>query len=251
MNYKKAGLILAILVGIWALKAGLGHVSPVPPTAIKAKNKWAMGSILNSSPIFRINTGPEKVIALTFDDGPDEKFTPVVLNILDKYNIKATFFVTGQAVEAHPDLVKKAVDKGHEIENHTYSHPEFDQISIGKVNQEIIRGGSIIENIAGKRPQYFRPPKGYYKADILYLAAIHRYSVVLWTICVENSSCPTANSMAQRIIDAAEPGIIILAHDGRLDRSRTMDALPLIIEGYQKKGYRFVTVDELMVSRIL
>lgn len=250
MNYKKAGLIIVILLVIWALKAGLGQVPSAPSTAAKAKMKWRTENIFNSSPIFRVNTGSQKILALTFDDGPDERFTPIALEILQRYDIKATFFVTGQAAEAHPDLIKKAADQGHEIDNHTYTHPDFSQIGISQTQEEIIRTEKIIEGITGKRPHYFRPPKGNYRADTLYVAALHQYSVVLWSIGLENSSCATVNDMAQRVVNAAEPGIIILAHDGRLDRSRTMEALPLLIEAYQKKGYRFVTIEELMASRV-
>lgn len=250
MNYKKAWLIAIIIIGIWAVKAGVGQVRSIHPVSVKVKSKWGLGSTFNSAPILRVNSGSQKLLALTFDDGPDERFTPMALDILEKHNIKATFFVIGQTAEAHPDLVKRAAVQGHEIANHTYTHPDLTTTSIAQTQEEIVRAGDVIEGITGKKPQYFRPPKGYYKPDTLILAASNGYSVALWSICVEHSSCVTVNDLAQRVISAVEPGMIILAHDGRLDRSRTMQALPIIIEACQKQGYRFVTMDELINSRV-
>jgi|GEM_PF-838541 len=250
MNYKKVGLIIIILIGIWAVKAGVGQVRFIHPVAAKVKTKWGLGNTFSSAPIVKVNSGSQKLLALTFDDGPDERFTPMALDILEKYNIKATFFVVGEVAEAHPDLVKRAADQGHEIANHTYTHPDLTKTGLAQTQEEIVRAGDVIEGITGKKPHFFRPPKGYYKTNTLFLTASNGYSVALWTICVEHSSCVTVNDLAQRVIDAAEPGMIILAHDGRLDRSRTMQALPIIIDAYQKKGYRFVTIDELIASGV-
>lgn len=188
----------------------------------------------------------EKIVALTIDDGPDPQFTPIVLNILKRYQVPATFFVIGQSCEKYPEIMERVLTEGHEIENHTYSHPDLSKANILETEDEIIKNQAVIERLTNKKPHYLRPPKRLFTNNTVEAAKANGYGIILWTVCVENHAAPTASDMADRVIGKAAPGTIILAHDGRLDRSRTMEALPLIIEGYQKKGYRFVRLDELI-----
>lgn len=188
----------------------------------------------------------EKAVALTFDDGPDPRFTPQVLEILTKYKVPATFFVVGAQVERYPDLVREQVALGHELANHTYSHPELTKVALPEVFAEIQKDQLTILRFTGTSPSFFRPPKKLYNQDIIKLAGNLGLPTVLWTVCIENHSVKTPEAMARRVIGQAKKGGIILGHDGRLDRQKTVDALPAIIEGYQKKGYRFVTLSELL-----
>jgi peptidoglycan/xylan/chitin deacetylase (PgdA/CDA1 family) len=203
-------------------------------------------SYFNPKLIFRGHVGPDKLVALTIDDGPDARFTPQVLNILNKYHIKATFFVVGESINKNPNLLIREIREGNEIENHTYTHPDLRVDSLARTEEEILRNQALIEKYTFKRPLYFRPPKGLLGGMTTDLCDANGYKVVLWSICVEHAACKTPQAMAARVIRAASPGTIILAHDGRLDRSSTMAALPLIIDGYQKKGYHFVTLNELL-----
>ena len=252
MKYRKALLIIMVILGIWLIREHPIKFRSALMPVHKSTDKSELSSkgLLSNPRIFRVHTGSQKLVALTFDDGPDARFTLQALDILQQYDIKATFFVVGETAAAHPELVKRLADQGHEIENHTYTHPDLTQLSAVQTQEEIIRAGEVIEGVTGKKLHYFRPPKGLSTDQTLDIAAANGYQVILWSIGLEHDSCRTINDMAQRVIDKAEPGIIILAHDGRLDRSRTMQALPLVIEGYQKQGYRFVVLKELMDSQI-
>lgn len=203
-------------------------------------------SILNPKVISDSNIMSEKLAALTFDDGPDDKYTSDILDILKKYNVKATFFVVGENIEKNHDLLIRELNEGHEIANHTYTHPDLKGCGELQIVSEILSTGETIKKITNKTPMYFRPPKGIFTKETVAIADLYGYKTVLWNICVEHRESKTVKAMAQRILDKAKPGIIILAHDGRLDRTKTVKAIPLIIEGYKKKGYTFVTLDELL-----
>ncbi|HEX3012069.1 MAG TPA: polysaccharide deacetylase family protein, partial [Syntrophomonadaceae bacterium] len=186
---------------------------------------------------------------LTFDDGPDPQYTPQVLAILKKYNVKATFFVVGEECQAHPELVRREIDEGHEVENHTFTHPDLVRDNGISTEEEILRTGKAIEQITGRKPVYFRPPKRLFTHETVDIADADGYQIVLWTIGVEHKESKTIKDMADRVIKADKPGMIILAHDGRLNRTKTVKALPLVIKGYQSMGYRFVTVHELLTYK--
>jgi len=195
----------------------------------------------------RINTS-QKVVALTFDDGPDPVFTPQVLDILKQYGIPATFFVVGNKVVEHLDIIQHLVKDGHQVENHTYTHPNMQAEKLAGVQREIVDAQTVIRAATGREPVFFRPPRKLYNQQVLDVALSNGLTTVLWGICVENSACPTPAQMAQRVLEHAEPGLIILAHDGLLDRSRTVQALPLIIQGLKELGYQFVTLDTMVNS---
>lgn len=210
------------------------------------KTVFSVTAGVNHQVITRVDTGGQKLVALTIDDGPDPRFTPAILDILKEYHIKATFFVVGENCEAHPDLVKRELREGHEIENHTYSHPDLVDDNAINTEEEIERDQEIIEKLTKQRPIYFRPPKRLFKNETIDIADLNGYTTVLWTIGLEHKKAKTIEDMANRLVDAAKPGNILLAHDGRLDRTRTVEALPLVIKGYQSKGYKFVTLKELL-----
>lgn len=214
------------------------------------KTVFAVSSSINHDVITSVDTGGEKLVALTFDDGPDPRFTPQILDILKKNHIKATFFVVGENCEAYPDIVKRQAAEGHEIENHTFTHPDLNNDDAINTEKQIVMTEKVIEKITHKRPSYFRPPKRLFKNTTLDVAELNGYTTVLWTIGLEHHKSKTVEDMANRVIKAAKPGTIFLAHDGRLDRTRTVKALPLVIEGYKKKGYRFVTLQELIDHEI-
>jgi peptidoglycan/xylan/chitin deacetylase (PgdA/CDA1 family) len=188
---------------------------------------------------------------LTFDDGPDPAYTPGVLAILKEHDIKATFFVTGRNALRYPPIVTSEIQAGHEVENHTFSHPDLRRLTKEEVAGEIGRTQSAITFCTQRTPKYFRPPRRMYNRKVMVAAAKQDLKTVLWTVGVENRSCRTPAAMAERVLSWACPGCIILAHDGDLDRTLTLQALPMIIEGYQKQGYRFVTLQELFKAEVV
>jgi len=198
---------------------------------------------------WRVKT-ERKVVALTIDDGPDPKYTPTVLAIARQKGIKLTFFLVGREVELHPDLARREVAEGHAVGNHTWDHPLLIRETAAEDIAEIKRCQDQVESVCGRRTRLFRPPWGLWDEDAFVEAERLGYRMILWTVGVEHHSAKTPEAMAQRVLDEVRPGAIILAHDGEpngpIDRSKTMKALPLIIDRLQEQGYRFVTLPELL-----
>lgn len=190
----------------------------------------------------------EKVVALTYDDGPDPRFTPKILKILQKSDIKATFFMVGKMMEKNPEIVKQVVKEGHVIGNHTYTHPhDIELDSEPQIANELGKCENVIEKLANKHAWLFRPPRGLINGSVLTIAAKGGYDTVLWTVCADHHDAPTPELMAKRVFDRVEPGAIILLHDGSYGiRWKDVKATELIIQGLKKQGYRFVTIPELI-----
>jgi peptidoglycan/xylan/chitin deacetylase (PgdA/CDA1 family) len=237
---------LAVLVCLVVLFSGWIHLiyswGIEDPEVVRMVMNVEPGSNL----ITRVDTGGKKVVALTFDDGPDIFYTPRILDVLREHQVKATFFVVGENVEANPELLRQMVREGHQVENHTHTHPELVKKGGSRIDEEIYRCEKAVESLTGRKTQYFRPPKRLFNDDVVDIAAVRGYTTVLWTVGVENRTTRVPQEMARRVSHRVVPGAIILAHDGRLDRSKTVEALPLLIKGCQQQGYRLVTLDELL-----
>lgn len=250
--FRNTRVIIAGLILIIGLTIGLAV--NLPATAQESGDlnprltALMITSVLKGDIITHVDTGGRKLVALTFDDGPDPIYTPEVLKILEQYKVRATFFVVGENVEANPGIVRKAIQAGHEIENHTYSHPQLNRGTMAELVAEIIGAQEVIKGLSGRDPSYFRPPKKLYNLQVINAAHASHLQVVLWSVCVENRKCPTSGKMAERVLKMMRPGTIILAHDGRLPRDKTLQALPMIIEGYQREDYTFVTLSELIAA---
>lgn len=197
--------------------------------------------------IWRVKTD-SRVVALTLDDGPDPKFTPTVLQLARQKRVKFTFFLVGTEIQDHPALAKEEAEDGHAIGNHTWNHAGMAGALEVQDISEIERCEEEIEKICGERTHLFRPPKGMWDADTFLAAEKLGYRMILWSVTLEHHTAKTPEAMAQRVLDQITPGMIILAHDGEspYDRTPTMKALPLLVDGLLKKGYRFVTIPELL-----
>ncbi|MEC4812684.1 MAG: polysaccharide deacetylase family protein [Scytonema sp. PMC 1069.18] len=187
----------------------------------------------------------EKVIALTFDDGPWPGSTEQILNILKKNNIKATFFIVGQMLKAHPDLGKKIVEEGHVIANHTWHH-WYHYFNPKAAAFEIDKTSDLIYQITGAKTTLFRPPGGMLHNGLAAYAKNKDYTVVMWSADSLDYKRPTVSRLVNNVMKNSKPGGIILLHDGGGNRKSTVDALPQLISQYKKQGYRFVTVPELL-----
>lgn len=191
-----------------------------------------------------------KLVALTFDDGPDPVYTPQVLDFLADHRIHATFFVVGEQVQEYPEIVKREVKEGHSIGNHTYSHRLLTELSASEVGEEIEKGQKAIEAAVGIRPRLFRSPYGRLNRMVLDSTRESGCSMILWSACIEHRLLKTPQEMADRVLNMTAPGAIILVHDGRTrfatDRSSSVAALKILVEELKKQGYQFVTVPELM-----
>ncbi|MEK8129529.1 polysaccharide deacetylase family protein [Paenibacillus filicis] len=194
----------------------------------------------------------EKVIALTFDDGPDETDTPVILDLLKQYEAKATFFVVGKRVEQHPELVKREIAEGHEIANHTYSHVYFKKnMPDSKIEDQLVKAERVIADATGLRTRLFRPPGGYYSENVVRAAKKAGYLVVMWSWHqdTEDWNTPGVNKIVNKVLNNARNGDIVLFHDHVEGRTQTIEALKRILPELKERGYRFVTVTELLSFR--
>ena len=190
----------------------------------------------------RLNLGEseigDKAIALTFDDGPSEN-TEKLLDGLDEYGAKVTFFVLGSKAEENPDIVLRAYEEGHLIANHTYSHMNFLLSNKEGILEDINKGEQVIEKITGTKPLFLRPPHGYINS--YQLKQIDKF-FVKWSVDSKDWDGKDANYIFNRIINA-EDGDIILLHD---TNEATVRAVLSAIPVMQEEGYRFVSVDELL-----
>jgi peptidoglycan/xylan/chitin deacetylase (PgdA/CDA1 family) len=194
------------------------------------------------------NRSATKCIAITFDDGPHPVYTPKILEILEKYDAKATFFMIGQNVKKYENLVKEVHLKGHEIGNHTYTHPDLRKISASGFLDEIEETKILIEKITGTAPKLFRPPGGYLNNDIVNILESQQGIPVLWSWRQDTRDweCPDSDSIVESVIRNLKDGDIILFHDFNAKNSPTPAALEKILSDLSGKGYKFVTVSELM-----
>lgn len=184
----------------------------------------------------------DKSVALTFDDGPHPQYTPKLLAILKQYNIKATFFVVGKMAKQYPNLIKAEYAAGHVVGNHTYDHVNLNRIPINLVAAEWKKCNDLIMSILNVRMKYCRPPGGDYDHDVIMAAQQQRLITVLWTDDPGDYAHPGDKVIERRVLDKVRNGAIILIHDGV---QQTIDVLPQIIETLQKRGFRFITVDEM------
>ncbi|MGA8942905.1 MAG: polysaccharide deacetylase family protein [Thermoactinomyces sp.] len=196
--------------------------------------------------IYYSGTGPEKKIALTFDDGPDARYTGQILDILKRYNVSATFFVIGKQVQYFPEVVQRMVREGHVVAGHSWSHPNLAKLSDAQVRQEIVRTNQAVKNVTGKNMAMIRAPYGSVKGKEKVINQMG-ISIVGWNIDTWDwKAGRTPRQVTQAVLQNLSPGSIVLKHSGGGDRSATVQALPKIIESLQQKGYEFVTVNELL-----
>ncbi len=206
----------------------------------------ADNSSSENTDVYRSNKNDFMKIALTFDDGPHPRYTPQILEILDEYNIKATFFVIGLNAENYPEAIEKVIKSGHEIGNHTYSHPHVSCLNSQTLKDEVEKCESIIYGLTDYKTKLFRPPEGFIDADVKTVVRNLDYKVILWDLDTKDWAHRSPKSISKYIEDNIESGDIILMHDYIAYDSPTPEALRLFIPILIEKGYKFVVVSELI-----
>lgn len=184
-----------------------------------------------------------KWVALTFDDGPNPELTPKVLRILKSYNAKATFFMIGARVETDADTAKLVVKAGHEVGNHTQMHMNLTHLDEKQLEEEIGTANETIKNALAVTPRFMRPPGGNYNAQVVNMANQMNLTVALWSVNTSDFSKDEPKQIAASVLKKVEAGSVILMHDSV---DSTIQALPNILAGLKKKGFRCVTLSELM-----
>jgi chitin deacetylase len=190
----------------------------------------------------RVRFFPQKILALTFDDGPDPINTPVVLRALATYHAHATFFVLGGIAKRHPELIRKIVAGGNCVGNHSFSHPS--STTADRALRELTDTAAAIKKAIGRNPTCFRPPYGILKGTLAHTAQKLGYPVITWTISSADTRPIDSKFIANNVIHTPNPGDIVLMHDGAGHKA-TAAAVPIILRELSAAGYRFVTLPEL------
>jgi peptidoglycan/xylan/chitin deacetylase (PgdA/CDA1 family) len=211
----------------------------------------AHGAFHRNSPVFgRVIArlpGPERRLALTFDDGPNPEATPRILDVLGELAVPATFFVLGKHADRWPALVRRTADDGHMLANHGWHHQKLHRASDSFVRDDLARGARSIEQASGVRPTLFRAPHGFRSPRTTAIAASLGQRTVGWTLGVWDSARPGADEITRRAAEGCRPGTILLLHDGdgydpAGDRRQTAEALPRIVERLRAAGFSFVAL---------
>ena len=186
----------------------------------------------------------QPLVAMTFDDGPHESLTPQLLDMLRARNIRATFYLVGRRVAMYPDLTRRIAEEGHEIGNHTWSHPRLTSLGNDGLLRELDRTSLAIQEATGHPPITMRPPYGLLSTRQRALIYESRhFPTVLWSVDPEDWRRPGSSVVANRIVSRSHRGAVILAHD---IIGATVRAMPAALDGLVSRGYGFVTVSELM-----
>ncbi|MDR3592711.1 MAG: polysaccharide deacetylase family protein [Negativicutes bacterium] len=205
-------------------------------------------------PVYSEIKTSQKVVALTFDDGPYPPYTGQILDILKEYRVPATFFVLGQNAEKYPDLVRRVVAEGHQIGNHTYTHLDLLKADRPTIADQVDRTSKIIAGITGQTPRVVRPPHGFRDAVVIDIMAERGLKVVEWSVSSRDWTNPGVDEIVSRTLGKVQNGSVILLHDGdgiaqSASRQQTVDATRSIIRQLLAQGYKLVTVDEILATK--
>jgi peptidoglycan/xylan/chitin deacetylase (PgdA/CDA1 family) len=215
-----------------------------PPIAAPAPEKDSRNTLAESNITFSSVHVDGSYIAMTFDDGPSATLTPKLLDILAAHHIKATFFVIGENVAEHPEIVARAAREGHEIGNHSWSHPNFAKMSDAGVRSQLQRTDDAIKSATGARPTLLRPPYGSITTrEKRWIHDQFGYQIILWDVDPYDWKRPGPAVVRSRILKETRPGSIVLSHD---IHPGTIEAMPSTLDALEAKGFKFVTVSELI-----
>jgi peptidoglycan-N-acetylglucosamine deacetylase len=223
------------------------HARAHAPSKPENDQQGAVSSVLAYTPFVREGGHRGHEVALTFDDGPGP-YTPDVLSVLESFHVHATFFAIGKMERYFSSSTVREIEDGDVIGDHTESHPFLAQLSAHDQHEELFEQIARIELLGGKRPDLFRPPYGSFNATTMReLRALHLL-MVLWSVDTNDYRQPGVPVIVERALAGARPGAIILMHDAGGIRTQTIAALPAIIRGLHARGYRLVTVPQLLLD---
>lgn len=203
-------------------------------------------SVMADIKVYRSVPTGDKRIALTFDDGPHPTLTPRILEILDRYGIKATFFMVGENVINYPETAREVIKRGHEVGNHTFTHPHIAGLNEDAIMDEIGKCEDALEELCEYRPHLLRTPQGALTPSLEKCLQDDDYILVLWSLDTRDWEKKSTASVVRAVLDRVQAGDIILMHDFIGHNSKTPDALEKIIPQLLSQGYEFVTVSALL-----
>lgn len=196
--------------------------------------------------VYRKKKNDRMEIALTFDDGPHPHYTPIILDILEEYGIKATFFMVGENVKYYESTAQAVIDAGHEVENHTFTHKSMGKLNSNDMRREIGECEDAIGYLTEYRTRFLRPPEGKMSQTVRDVIRELDYKVILWDVDTRDWAHTPPPDIANNILSSIEAGDIILMHDFIGHNSPTPEALRIVIPELLDRGYKFVTVSELV-----
>lgn len=195
-------------------------------------------------PVYSVDT-QDRALSISFDAAWGRANTEEILNILDRYDAKTTFFLVGFWAEKHPDLVAEIVSRGHEIGNHSATHPHMNSLSEGQMAEELRRCSDLVASITGTPTTLFRPPYGEYNDSVIRVARREGYEAVQWNVDSLDWKNISAEDMVRRCTKSVSPGDIVLFHN---DSKYILEALPKILAYYTEAGYKIIPVSKLLLE---
>ncbi|OAH11059.1 peptidoglycan-N-acetylglucosamine deacetylase [Streptomyces jeddahensis] len=207
-----------------------------PLTGYGPPRRAPLRTPVRRAPILSLS-GLGRRMVLTFDDGPDPRYTPGILSTLRRHDVRAMFFVCGGMAAANKDLLREMADDGHVIGNHTWSHPLLTSLSRSAVRDEIESTSELIEKTVGEPPLWFRAPYGAWNRSTFQIGAELGMEPLAWTVDTEDWTTPGTGTIVTRVIDGAAPGVVVLSHDAGGDRSQSVAALRRYLPDLLKEGY--------------
>jgi peptidoglycan/xylan/chitin deacetylase (PgdA/CDA1 family) len=229
---------------------GVGRLNAVQSSASRGAELdqgRAVGSVLAYTPFVRAGGDRRRDIALTFDDGPGP-YTPRVLDVLERYHVRATFFAIGEMERYFSASTTRELRDGDVVGDHTETHPEMARLSAPSQHEQLLDQLARVELLGGQRPTLFRPPYGSFDATtMLELRSLHLL-MILWSVDAGDYLRPGVHQIVRHVLAGARPGAIVLLHDAGGDRSQTIAALPRIISRLRARGFRLVTVPQLLAD---
>lgn len=239
---RKVKLVIIIVAVLFLIALGIAAFTVFFDQAV----------IVRRGTIYRKHT-TQQLVALTFDDGPSLEWTPQILEALKKEQVKATFFMIGEHVKKYPQVARRIAEEGHEIGNHTSDHHVLIYYKMDELEKEINDAQNTIREVTGVTPKYFRPPKAWLNDDEKKKIEKMGYKVILWSLNSKDWVTFHDKQITSYILRHIRPGDIILFHDsGGVftteggDRSQTVKTIPRLVRKLREKGYKFVTITELL-----
>lgn len=240
---KPLDALLQPLRGLVAVGLALVVVLPAGWGLIKANNVQLLGEVVS-----RVETN-ERVVALTFDDGPTPEAAQEVALVLRERQVRATFFLNGREVEAHPDVARALVDDGHELGNHSWSHPRMVFRSTSFVREELSSTDRALRQAGEQGPIHVRAPYGKKLLALPWVLDEQERTHVTWDVAPDSKGSPSTEAIVAETLARVKPGSIVLLHAMYPSRENSRRALPALVDALIERGYRFVTVSELLALR--
>jgi peptidoglycan/xylan/chitin deacetylase (PgdA/CDA1 family) len=204
-----------------------------------------VNNVLGYTPSIRVGSSRAREVALTFDDGPST-YTPRILHVLAQWHVPATFFVIGKMAKVYPQYVRAEARAGNEVGDHTETHPPMSALSAAAQRAQIVDAANAIQSAGAPSPILWRPPYGVFNSTTISILQSLRMLMVMWTVDTSDYARPGVSRIWYTALSGARPGAIILMHDGGGDRAETAAALPHIIASLHRRGFKLVTIPQLL-----